>query len=264
LRAEGVAAVAHSAVISYRKDVFKEANEYPKSIKDLWNTEHFPGKRGLVYGARNNLEWALMADGVTKNDVYKVLATAKGVKRALAKLNELKPHIIWFDSEHEVMEALQRHHVGTTDANPDAPAVVFGAVSSDLAYMEERNLERHDHKGFMLDVIWDGQMIEFIYWAKPNNPKDSEAANKFIEVAASEETCLAAINRSALGVTRSDLMKNRKIQQYVLQKMPTFKQNMDKGIIVDGKFWAANMDNLMVKFKKWFKNSGCSRAKVAY
>ncbi len=36
-----------------------------------------------------------MADGVKREDVYKVLATPAGVDRAFKKLDVLKPHIQW-------------------------------------------------------------------------------------------------------------------------------------------------------------------------
>ena len=45
-----------------------------------------------------NLEFALLADGVKVEDVYKVLATPEGVDRAFAKLSELKPNIQWWEA----------------------------------------------------------------------------------------------------------------------------------------------------------------------
>ena len=49
-------------------------------------------------GARYNLEFALMADGVKTADVYKVLATKDGADRAFKKLTELKPNIQWWEA----------------------------------------------------------------------------------------------------------------------------------------------------------------------
>ena len=65
----------------------------PQSWADFWDVEKFPGKRayrGKVAGA---LEPALMADGVAPEDVYKVLDSEEGIKRAIDKIRELKPHI---------------------------------------------------------------------------------------------------------------------------------------------------------------------------
>ncbi len=65
----------------------------PQSWADFFDVEKFPGKRayrGKVAGA---LEPAIMADGVAPEDVYKVLDSEEGIKRAIDKIRQLKPHI---------------------------------------------------------------------------------------------------------------------------------------------------------------------------
>lgn len=69
----------------------------PASWADFWDVDKYPGKRGLRKRAVYNLEFALLADGVKVEDVYRVLSTPTGVERAFAKLSELKPHIQWWD-----------------------------------------------------------------------------------------------------------------------------------------------------------------------
>jgi putative spermidine/putrescine transport system substrate-binding protein len=49
----------------------------PKTAADFYDTAKFPGKRGLRKGAKGNLEFALMADGVAPADVYKTLSTPR-------------------------------------------------------------------------------------------------------------------------------------------------------------------------------------------
>ena len=69
----------------------------PKSWADFWDVEKFPGTR--AYRANNvdgALEPALMADGVPADKVYEVLSTKEGLKRAIDKIRELKPHIAVF------------------------------------------------------------------------------------------------------------------------------------------------------------------------
>jgi len=44
----------------------------------------------------NNLEWALLADGVAPADVYTTLSTDQGVARALAKLDTIKDQVVWW------------------------------------------------------------------------------------------------------------------------------------------------------------------------
>lgn len=51
------------------------------SWADFWNVTTFPGKRSLRKTAKFTMEIALLADGVKREDVYRVLATPEGVER---------------------------------------------------------------------------------------------------------------------------------------------------------------------------------------
>jgi ABC-type sugar transport system ATPase subunit len=71
-------------------DTTKFPNGGPTTIADFFDTEGFPGKRGLKKGAKTTLEMALMADGVPASEVYALLETEEGVARAFAKLDTIK------------------------------------------------------------------------------------------------------------------------------------------------------------------------------
>src|SRR5207249_4242179 len=68
----GLGLFVWSTVIAYDGNRLKDG---PKNWADFFDTKKFPGKRGLRKGARDNLEFALMADGVKPADVYKLLRT---------------------------------------------------------------------------------------------------------------------------------------------------------------------------------------------
>ena len=75
-----------AAVRSVSANVFRSATKIrPSDVNhddaDFFDLERFPGKRGLPKGARRNLEWALMADGVELNNIYQTLES--GHERAL-------------------------------------------------------------------------------------------------------------------------------------------------------------------------------------
>lgn len=75
----GVGFFVWSTALAYNADKLKSA---PTGWADFWDVKKFPGKRGMRKGARYNLEFALMADGVPVKDVYKVLATKDEIGRA--------------------------------------------------------------------------------------------------------------------------------------------------------------------------------------
>ncbi|ELT49477.1 extracellular solute-binding protein, partial [Brucella intermedia] len=91
----GVGAIVWSTAIAYNADKLKDG---PQSWADFWDVKKFPGKRSLRKGAKYTLEFALLADGVSKDEIYDVLSTPEGVDRAFKKLDELKPNIVWWEA----------------------------------------------------------------------------------------------------------------------------------------------------------------------
>lgn len=87
-------------------DADKYPDNPPATWQDFWDVETWPGKRALPHQPDQVLEVALMADGVAPQDVPDVLAGPGGADRAFAKLEELKPHILWWKSGDESMQLL--------------------------------------------------------------------------------------------------------------------------------------------------------------
>ena len=54
----------------------------PQSWADFWDTEKFPGKRGLRRGPKYTLEFALMADGVPPAEVYQTCCAPRKASTA--------------------------------------------------------------------------------------------------------------------------------------------------------------------------------------
>ena len=84
----GVGTFVWSTVMAYDGDKLKTA---PTTWADFWDVKKFPGKRGLRKGARYNLEFALMADGVPADaaKLYPIDAD-----RAFKKLDQIKPVVV--------------------------------------------------------------------------------------------------------------------------------------------------------------------------
>jgi putative spermidine/putrescine transport system substrate-binding protein len=80
----------------------------PQTWADFWDVKKFPGKRGYRGGVAGALEPALMADGVAPDQVYKVLSTEDGIKRAIDKVRQLKPNIaVWWTSGAQQAQLLK-------------------------------------------------------------------------------------------------------------------------------------------------------------
>ena len=61
--------IVYSTTFGYRTDVAEWGGREPDDICDVFDLEAFPGKRGLEKRPINNVEWALLCDGVAPDDV---------------------------------------------------------------------------------------------------------------------------------------------------------------------------------------------------
>ncbi len=67
--------IVYSTTFGYRTDLVGDTP--PDDICDVFDLEAYPGKRSLEKRPINNMEWALLCDGVSKDEVYDVLSTPR-------------------------------------------------------------------------------------------------------------------------------------------------------------------------------------------
>ncbi len=141
-----VATIVWSTIFAY--DGSKLANG-PTTITDFFDTEKFPGKRGLRKSPKANLEMALSADGVAAADIYNVLSAPEGVDRAFAKLDTIKGDAIWWEAGAQPPQLLADGEVVMTTAYNGR---IFNAVAS-----ENQSFE----------IVWDSQVFDLDLWVIP-------------------------------------------------------------------------------------------------
>ena len=91
----GAGAVLSGVTLFY--DAAKVA-EWPGQLRQAVGREDVSRQAALRQSPKTTLEIALLADGVPPADVYKVLATPAGQKRAFDKLDQIKPNLMWWKS----------------------------------------------------------------------------------------------------------------------------------------------------------------------
>jgi putative spermidine/putrescine transport system substrate-binding protein len=112
----GLAAGSYSTIIGVRTDKLPPGKQMT-SWKDFWDVKTFPGPRALQNGALDNLEFALLADGVSKDKIYEILRTDEGIDRAFKKLDEIKPSIVsWWKAGAQPVQMLANGEVFYTSA----------------------------------------------------------------------------------------------------------------------------------------------------
>lgn len=227
----GVGAFVWSTVMAYDPARFKDA---PKSWKDFWDVQRFPGKRGLRKGARYNMEIALMADGVHRRDVYKVLRTDAGVNRALAKLQQLKPFIVWWESGVQPPQRL-----------------ASGETTLSTAY-NGRIAAANSERAAPLIISWLDAVYDLDYWAIAKGSPRRDLAQAFISFATTETAQLAFSHEIPYGPTHFnailgyDSVRAPRTDPNALpitdlsmapSELPSAPGNMRRSLAFDPSFW---------------------------
>lgn len=224
----GVGTIVWSTVVAYDAD--KITSDPPQSWADFWDTEKYPGKRGLRRHPKYTLEFALMADGVPPDQVYDVLRTEEGVDRAFAKLDEIKDDIIWWEAGAQAPQLLASGEVIMTSA-------YNGRISA--ANEEGRNFK----------VVWPGSIYAVDSWVILANSPHKEAALEFIAFASEPEHQANLPKSIAYGVTHKDAAAQ--IDKEILQDLPTAPDNLAGAIQLDTEFWVENVEPLTERLTAW-------------
>jgi putative spermidine/putrescine transport system substrate-binding protein len=224
----GVGSVVWSTALAYDADKLKDG---PKSWADFWDVAKFPGKRSLRKGPKYTLEFALMADGVPKADVYKVLRTPEGVDRAFKKLDELKPHIVWWTSGAQPPQLLASGDI-----------VMAGAYASRMFAASKA-----DNRNFK--VVWDGSVYAIDYWVILKGTPNKAAAQQLVTYMTRAENQKQFPPLAFQGVT--NLQANKEADAAVAPNLPTYPANLDVAVKLDPEFWVENNDQLNQRFNAW-------------
>lgn len=233
----GVGNTVSSNVIVYNSEKFKKNS--PKTIADFFDLKKFPGKRGLRVSSRINLEWALIADGVSIDKVYKTLSTDKGVERAFKKLDTIKKHIVWWESGAEPAQFLAEEKVVMSSA-------WNGRVQSAI------------DKGKKITILWDAQVWEFDLWCIPKRTRKQNIKKimDFLKFATDSERLANVTKYIAYGPARKSSASL--ISSDIKDKLPTALRNSKKTLKLDGEWWAKNQKKMDAKFAHWKALKGLS------
>ncbi len=223
----GYPSVIWSTVIAYHETAFPDVQ--PTSIRDFFDLEKFPGKRGLRRTPAGLLEWALIADGIAPQDVYAILSTPHGVALAFDIATRLKSNIVWWTDGNEPVEMLLSDQVSMSTA-------WNGRLYSPIV-----------NDGQPLSIIWDGHMVEVEYWAIPKGSPRLENARQFIQFATQTENMAKQTQYIPYGPVRksAQMLIDETIKPY----LPT--SNLDTAFQVDSQWWAQNMEHISVIFEEW-------------
>lgn len=231
----GVASIVWSTIYAY--DTTKFPGAKPTTMADFFDTKKFPGKRGLRKNPKANLEFALVADGVSAKDVYKVLGTDAGVDRAFAKLDTIKNDVVWWTAGAQPPQMLA-----------DGEVVMTSAYNGRIF-----NAQATEKKPF--EIVWDGQVWDLDLWVIPKGSKNLEKALEFVAFSTDTKRNADQAAWISYGPVRKSAAplvgKHAEAGIDMKPHMPTAPANFKNAIQNDFEFWADHQDELNEKFNAW-------------
>jgi putative spermidine/putrescine transport system substrate-binding protein len=221
----GIAKAFYSTVLAYNTNTYPKG-KHPKSWKDFWDVKKFPGRRALRRNPFNNLEWALLADGVTPEKLYPL-----DIDRAFRSLDKIKPYInVWWTAGAQPAQLL-------TDGEVDMASAWNGRIY---------NVKK---QGAKVEIEWNEGMLQFSAWIVPKGAENKKLAMEFInfthqpklEAAYAEYVGYPGVNKKTYQMVKPELAPN----------LPTYPENLKKQIVVDYKWWYKNKKEVQERWDEW-------------
>jgi putative spermidine/putrescine transport system substrate-binding protein len=143
------------------------AERRPKNWGDFWDVAKFPGRRSLRNHPVDNLEFALMADGVAPDKLYPI-----DLDRAFASLDRLKKHVaVWWRDGAQPAQML-------LDGEVDFASGWHGRFFA-LAQKGETRI----------GVEWTGAMLKRSWVGVPKGAKNPKEAMQLISIMIQPANC---------------------------------------------------------------------------
>ena len=202
--------VFYATALAYDKS---RIGEEPTSWADLWDVKKWPGRRGLNNTPVATLELALMADGVDR------------------KLDEIKPHIVWWQNPGQSRQMLASGEI-----------IMSVTYDNGIRFFNKT-------QGTNFGLVRKDAITTVNYWALVAGSKNVDNAYAFLNFSAKPEVNAAVTNGLAISTP------NRKAMDLVQDDLKPFltsnPDNLSDSLTQDAQFWVDNYDELARRFEAW-------------
>lgn len=212
-----------STVIAYNT----KSAERPRNWSEFWDTKRFPGRRSLRNDPRTTLEFALLADGVAKENLYPL-----DVERAFKSLDKIRPAVgVWWTTGSQPPQLLADGEVKFASA--------FNGRIWAAAVRDKQPLA----------VEWDGGALDTDSFIIPRGAKHRQAALKLIQFISRPEVQIALTRYINYGPTVREAYDRLTPEQRSI--LPSSPENKVHQFVFNGRWWAENESAVLERWTKW-------------
>jgi mannopine transport system substrate-binding protein len=218
-----------AGVMAFSTDTFPDGRPQPASWADFWNVKDFPGPRALpnIGTPHWPMVAALLADGVAPAALFPL-----DVDRALAKLDQIKPHVgVWWRSGDQSQQ-------------------IFRSKEVVMAMMFAGRALRLRADGLPIGVSWNGAPLDASFWGVLKDAPRPHAALALVNFIYSRPQAHAEFARETLSPT--GLKSLLPLLDPAAQKVQaTHPDNWPKIVRTDAGWLGANQEAVLKRWTEW-------------
>jgi putative spermidine/putrescine transport system substrate-binding protein len=219
-----VPSMTYSYVLAYNKEKF--GDNPPQGWKDFFDPQGFPGKRALWnYSQGGGYEAALLADGVSKEELYPI-----DYDRAFKKLDAIKDDLVFWESGAQSQEMAES---GEVDMLLIWSGRLYTAVENGSKFVPQ----------------WNENMAVYDVFMVPKGVKDKDAAMAFISYATGPEAQAKLTENIPYAPIHADAKPQ--VSGRLKAYLPTEPDIKAKSVLVDQQWWADNYDEATQRWTAW-------------
>ena len=218
-----VACMLYANVLAYNTE---RIDSPPSDWADFFDTQSFPGRRGVRKDPSETLEVALLGDGVPPENLYPL-----DVDRALNKLDTIREQIVWWETGGQLQQQLAAGEVALASAWNGRVQQEIDA-GTPVKSQWNQNLQTADYLVVPKGTAHKEQAMELIAYCVSG--KNNQRLSEFI--------AYAPINKESIP----------KVDPKVASELPT--AHRDVGVTYNPQWWDNNRQAVVNRFNKWIKS----------
>ncbi len=160
-----------------------------------------------------------------------MLGTPAGVDRAFAKLDQLKPNLIWWEKGSQPPQLLA-----------SGEAAMVDAYNGRIAAANDK-----DKKNFK--IVWTNNLYTIDSWVIMKGTPNKADAEKYLVFVNDPNNQKNLPPKIPYGVTTK--AATALIDKNVLPNLATAPENIRTALYINDKFWLENLDKLNQRFNAW-------------
>ncbi|MFT4067378.1 ABC transporter substrate-binding protein [Paraburkholderia sp.] len=220
--ADFVGTYSYAGGIGY--DPKRNGGKHPDTYAEFWDVKAFPGRRGLRPRASENLEMALLADGVAPDKLYPL-----DIERAFKAMDRIKPSVRkWIETTPETVTLIASNEL-------------------DFTYTYLSRVLPAQRAGMSIQMSMKQTLNSLEYLAVPKYGKNTKAAMQYVAFCLRPDRQAAFCEMVEFAPNAAQAMPL--VSAAAKARMPDMHD--PNSIVIDDQWWGDHYDALQTRFTTW-------------